>query len=108
MIVKKNSYFVVLELRNIATACAKVNYIFKQKEDAEYSFPDIDLHDSTSNLNDSLLFDNSNNLKAWRYATADEIALYDLHKKPCSVSGIPEKKQDYSYLTKLLKKYGIR
>jgi hypothetical protein len=75
---EKGEYFVTLQVESSSgTACAKNNFIFKQREDADFSKPVTDTHGSSGNGNSCISFDLKKDLKAWRFATKEEIAEYD-------------------------------
>lgn len=111
---QKDDYIVVLELKNIGefTQCAKNDYIFKQKNDAQYIIPYIDLSGSDTNANDTLLYNKTANLLDWRYATQEEIALYELNGKPCSITELLKNTkpvaEDFDYLIEIFTKLNIK
>lgn len=75
---EKGEYFVTLQVESSSgTACAKNNFVFKQREDAAFSKPVTDIRGSSGNGNSCISFDLKRDLKAWRFATKEEIAEYD-------------------------------
>ena len=94
------------------TACAKKGYIFKQRDAAKSITPCIDLRGSTDNANNTLTFDKSYNLKDWRYATQEEIDLYELNGKPCSIKEIVENikpsVENFDYLIEIFNNLNIK
>jgi len=75
---EKGEYFVTLQVESSSgTACAKNNFVFKQREDADFSKPVTDIRGSSGNSNSCISFDLKRDLKAWRFATKEEIAAYD-------------------------------
>jgi hypothetical protein len=93
MLVKKDSYFVVLDYdKRIDTLCARVNYCFKQK----FSTGFIDIYNDLRrmrNSNTSLTFDRREKLFDWRYATQEEINEYERLGHPYNVETIKQKKK---------------
>ena len=109
---KKDNYIVTLNIKDIGsfTQCAKINYIFKQSIDSEYIIPRIDLVGSTSNANDTLLYNKRGNLLDWKYATTEEIFEYERIGKPFDVTKLVPvvRNNSYDYLIALFKKLGIK
>jgi hypothetical protein len=84
------THWVCLEVGIISTMCAKEFYCFKQREDAGYSRPDIDLAGSNNNGNNNISFNCNKYLLAWRFATAAEIAEYERLGMPYDVRTLPQ------------------
>lgn len=109
---QKDDYIVVLELNDISTSCAKEEWIFKQRETQSSLCPCVDLKGSTDNSNGTLKFDKSYTLRNWRYATQEEIALYELNGKPCSISELVKNTkpvaEDFYYLIEIFTKLNIK
>jgi hypothetical protein len=89
---EKGEYFVTLQVESSSgTACAKNNFVFKQREDAAYSKPVTDTRGSSGNGNSCISFDLKKDLKAWRFATKEEIAEYDRLGIPYDVTTLKTK-----------------
>ena len=88
---KRGDYIVTLDVRSSeAINCGKNNYCFKQREDEYYIQPVCDLKGSKDNGHNVLTFDKSEYLKDWRYATKDEICIYNELQKPFDVTNLPK------------------
>lgn len=91
MLVKEDSYFVVLDYdKTMNTLCAKVNYCFKQKQSSRF----IDVYKNLYKVkasNQSLTFDRKENLFDWRYATQEEINEYERLGHPYNVETIKKR-----------------
>jgi len=94
---KKGDYIVILELTSVCTDCAKVNYCFKVRENHPYLRPCKDLSGDTSNGHSGLMFDLSDDLLAWRYATSSEISKYNFLEKPFNVTEFSIPKYPYKF-----------
>lgn len=86
---KKGDYIVTLDV-TIDSKCARNDFCFKQREDGSFIKPEIDLKDSKTNSHCALTFDKSEGLEDWRYATKDEIEIYNELKKPFDVTALPK------------------
>lgn len=86
--VAAGSYIVVLKLNSTGSRCAKEDYIFKQRETLDHIAPCVDLDGSNTNANTTLLFNRSDILADWRYATDKEVELYESVGKPCSIHDV--------------------
>lgn len=91
MLVKKDSYFVVLDYnKTMDTLCAKVNYCFKQRFSASFIVICRDLC-GRKNSNSLLTFDRQKYLLDWRYATKEEIDEYERLGHPYNVENIKKR-----------------
>lgn len=93
---RKDDYIVVLDIGDFYTACAKNNYIFKQKENNNAIYPVCDLNGNKNNGNSTLTFDKNQSLKDWRYALPHEIEAYEQAGKPIDVTKLTTEPQ-YKY-----------
>jgi len=92
---RKGSYIVTLELASSYSGyCAKVDYCFKQRTNESYMEPAIALDGSDGKGNNNLSFDLKMYLKAWRFATADEITEYERLKIPYDVNNLRKPRKD--------------
>ena len=87
---KRGDYIVTLDVTSVVINCGKNNYCFKQREDEYYIQPVCDLKGSKDNGHSVLTFDKSEDLKDWRYATKDEICIYNELQKPFDVTTLPK------------------
>lgn len=99
---KKGDYIVVLE--DDAVFNNWENYVFKQKYDHRRIQPETDIDGFENNHYSYSTFEEEN--IQWRYAKQEEIIRYNKIKKPYKITDV-SKQEDFSYLTKLLKKLNI-
>jgi len=104
---KKGEYIVTLKIIP-GTACAKENFIFKQRVDSEGMQPCVDLDNNKSNGNASYSADKTRNLKNWRYANPQEAIEYERLGHPYDVTTLqPVNPEDTSYLIEIFAKNNI-
>ncbi len=115
---KKGDYVVLLKAcngHNCWRDSMPINYCYRlRKESTNYMFyPELDIKGDDSNgwwfpdsrVNDLLYVENKQ--MEVRYATSDEIAMYEKLQKPFNINIIKQKSENLDYLIDILKQHNI-